>query len=251
MYRQWKALGEGGSNTSEGIALQCRRLNFAFEGLAKASNDGHELILGGDLNINRHTQNDPCSRPDLKALTPYLEDFMMTHNMTQINHRPTRHQIGSKSSLLDLFLSNIPQRITTTENVLNTLSEHKGVKICLHTKTEIKQPKSSIFRDYKNATFNIMQLIIDKSDELQSLFADLDPDVISKKLVSGMKDVTDLVVTKRRIQTRKRKDEFWTKELQQERNKLKELNAKQIGMRDPEDIRMYKNFKNRHTKNIQ
>ena len=79
-----KAPGEGSASKCKGIAQQCRRLNLASEGLAGACTDWHELILGGDLNIDRHTPNNPSSRPDLKALTPYLEYFLMSNNLTQI-----------------------------------------------------------------------------------------------------------------------------------------------------------------------
>ena len=85
--------------------------------------------------------------------------------------------------------------------------------------------------------------MVDTNKKLQSLFADLDPDVIGEKLVSGMKDITDAVVMKKRIQTRKHINQFWTKELEEGREKLKNLNTIAIRTRDPEDLRMYKNFK--------
>jgi len=72
----------------------------------------------------------------------HLEDFLMTQNLAQMNFKPTHHQVGCKSSLLDSFISNIPGRITNVEKFLNTMSEHKGVKCTIHTKTQINTQKA-------------------------------------------------------------------------------------------------------------
>merc|ERR1711954_184541 len=112
------------------------------------------MLVGGDLNIDRHPPNDPCSRAEIKALNPILEDIMVTLNLNQLNHKPTRHQFGQRSSLLDLYLCNIPQRISNIENTINTLSEYDRVKCRLHMKTAIRQSKSFLKRDYRACNFS-------------------------------------------------------------------------------------------------
>merc|ERR1711954_627910 len=140
IYRQWKAPSETDSNTAEGIARQVQRLELAVEGLSRVVKDGNVHLVAGDLNIDRHLPNDPLSRPDMRALTPVLEDYLMDASMVQVNWKPTRHQQGCRSSLLDLFLTNIPERVTNVENFVNTLSEHEGVRCTLQTKSIIKNP---------------------------------------------------------------------------------------------------------------
>lgn len=76
--------------------------------MSDASNQTYEIIMIGDFNINRHPPKDPLKCPELCALTPILENFMMDHGMTQTNHKPTQHEIGQKRSILDLIISNIP-----------------------------------------------------------------------------------------------------------------------------------------------
>ena len=122
IYRQWKAPAETDSNTAEGIARQVQRLELAVQSLSRVVSDGNIHLVAGDINIDRHLPNDPLLRPDLRALTPVLEDYLIDSSMLQINHKPTRHQLGSRSSLLDLFLTNVPDRIVDIDNVLNTLS---------------------------------------------------------------------------------------------------------------------------------
>merc|ERR1711954_503279 len=88
MYRQWKAPREGGSNTDPGIARQVQRLKLAFEKLEENKIKDFDILLGGDINIDRHLPNNPLARPELKALSPVLEDFMTTCNLTQLNWLP-------------------------------------------------------------------------------------------------------------------------------------------------------------------
>ena len=119
-----------------------RRLEIAVERLSRVVEDGNVHLVAGDMNIDRHQPNDPLSRPDLRALTPVLEDYLMDSSMVQLNHKPTRHQLGSRSSLLDLILTNVPDRVVDVDNVLNTMSEHQGVICTLLTKTPANYQKA-------------------------------------------------------------------------------------------------------------
>merc|ERR1711954_258739 len=197
VYRQWKARGESGANTSLCIARQCQRLKVMTEKLNKIFEDNFELVVAGDMNIDQHIRNNPCNRPDVRALTPILEELMMTKNLAQMNFKPTRHQNGCKSSLLDLFLMNIPDRMTNIENFVNTLSEHEGVKSISQTKSQVKIPKSRVIRNYSKCTFNIMKPMVDANDNLQSIFQEFDPEIIANKIVTGMREITDIVVEKK------------------------------------------------------
>ena len=82
IYRQWKAPGEINPNNSDGISRQCRRFKMMAENLEKISAAGFEMLVGGDINIDSHPANDPCSRAEIKALNPLLEDVMLTLNLS-------------------------------------------------------------------------------------------------------------------------------------------------------------------------
>merc|ERR1711954_519737 len=250
IYLQWKAPAETDSNTAEGIARQVQRLELAIQSLSRVVSDGNIHLVAGDINIDRHLPNDPLSRPDLRALTPILDDYLIDSSMVQINHKPTCHQLGSRSSLLDLFLTNVPDRVVDVDNVLNTMSEHQEVICTLLTKTPCKLSKSILIRNYANATFRNMQGLIDQNDNLQSLFNDHDPDVIGEKMIAGFNQITDTVVTRKRVQVCNRGVKFWSKSLETERKIVAGLNTQAIRTRNPDDFRFYKNKKNTHSRNI-
>ena len=52
LYRQWKAPGETGANTSEGIKRQCSRLKMVVDSLNKVCEEDYELVVAGDINID-------------------------------------------------------------------------------------------------------------------------------------------------------------------------------------------------------
>ena len=61
IYRQWKAPGEINPNNAAGIARQVRRFKLMTENLDKIAADNYDMIVGGDINIDRHPPNDPLS----------------------------------------------------------------------------------------------------------------------------------------------------------------------------------------------
>ena len=95
-----------------------------------------------------------------------------------------------------------------------------------------------------------MQPLVDQSDKLQSLFSEDNPEIIADLLMDGLKEITDQLVTKSRVQQRSRGVPYWCGKLEKERNLVKELNEKAIRSKQIEDARIYKHTKNQHSKNI-
>ena len=142
---------------------------------------------------------------------------MLSENIKQLNFEPTRHQAGVNSSLLDLYLANILERIKNIENFTNTSSEHDGVRCVLHLKGDISVSRSYLYRDYRMCTFNNVQPLVDSSHRLQSLFNDSDPEVIAEKLILGMKEITDCTVSKKRVQPKSCCVPYWNANLESKR----------------------------------
>merc|ERR1711954_303758 len=101
----------------------------------------------------------------------------------------------------------------------------EGVKLILHPKTLVKKTKSRIVHKKTEATFNVMQPMVDQNFKLQSLFNDNDPDTIEQKLREGLKEITDSVVEKRRVQTKNRGCLYWNQELERQRKEVEKLST--------------------------
>ena len=91
------------------------------------------------------------------------------------------------------------------------------MRIVIHLKSDAKAPNSFVMRDYSACTFSTLQPLVDGNEKLQSLFTNLEPEIIAEKLLTGMKEVTDVAISKRRIQKRERGVPFWNANLEEER----------------------------------
>ena len=95
----------------------------------------HETLISGDINIDRHIPNNPESRPELKEMIKMIEKFMRDKSVNQVNFKPTRHRNKQRSTLLDLFIVNCPDKCSDIRNGINSTSEHEYVVLNL-----LKQP---------------------------------------------------------------------------------------------------------------
>ena len=53
IYRQWKAPGETGANTADGISRQCARLRAMTDKLSNICEEKYKLLIAVDLDIDR------------------------------------------------------------------------------------------------------------------------------------------------------------------------------------------------------
>ena len=158
IYRQWKLKGDFNAFDNEGIKKQIARLKTQCINLHKIRKETDNMIVGGDISIDKNLHNDPTNRPELKALTPIWDQCMLDCGLIQLNFKNTWHMPGKRPSLLDLYYTTKPQMISGVENVTNMLSEHDGVKLNLHTKNLRVRPQFDVVRNYKNVNYqNLME----------------------------------------------------------------------------------------------
>ena len=219
-------MGEDEPLSPEGIKRQVRRFRKFKEAVDKAKDEGHEISVIGDLNIDQWQENDPMSRPELRALQPVLDDLILTNSLTLMNTEPTRHMRGQKSSLLDLVLVSDEYKIKGLKNLKTGLSDHDGVIFSYLVKSLVNKPQFTISRDYSQITASNLMPLIDNSHNLQSLFSQMDPDNIALMLKDGMDQVINKLITKKRYQRRKNETPYDDHELREIRKEVKLLNKK-------------------------
>ena len=92
--------------------------------------------------------------------------------------------------------------------------------------------------------------MVDNNMNLQSPFSDLDPEIISQKLTTGLQEITDITFIKKRVHDKARGVLFWSSTLEDERRSVSELIKNAIESKDVEDTRAFKHAKNQHSRNI-
>ena len=249
-YRQWKSVGSSLPFNSDSIHDQTFRLNQLISSYQKATDSGSSIIIGGDINIDRHLPNDPLERNDLKVLYPILDDFITINNMTQVNWSPTRHRIGQKSTLLDIFISNCPGKINGVTYVPNSLSEHEGVLMTLHNEDIQIQPQFFSRCCYKKVIWNNLEPLITNSNILNSVFSSRDPDYITNSLLDETNRFMDLLAPITQHQRTKKSKDGLNNEIRNFKLKMNVQITKAIKSKDPDEFRKSKHLKNTYKKMI-
>ena len=248
LYRPWKASGD--SEDSEGIRKQVSRLNSMCNQINLICKDFKKVLIGGDLNIDHCLENNPLSRPELKALYPIWEQCIIDNDLCQMNRKNTWHRPGKRSSLLDIFFSNCPNLIDGVQNMVNTLSEHDGVRVNFHTSEIISKPLFTTRRIYKNVTHDKLLEILDekRNSKIQSIFSSQDPDRIASTILEELNNALKNLMVIKKEQTKKHKTPFWNSRLEAQRKQIIFLTKHAQNTNSHDDHRMLKHAQNRHSK---
>ena len=160
-------------------------------------------IWMGDINVDMNPKNDVLSKPDLKIIKPMFEDILSSNSLAIINEEPTWFQPGRRESLLDLFVMSHLEHSISHSNVINVLSQHAGVILDLNLALSPPKKQFITIRDYSKITWTNLEPFIDANNNLNELFAELDPDIIANKLNQELNNIANQLITKTRIQYRK------------------------------------------------
>ena len=89
-YRQWRGKSPQCTFNEYQNDHQVKRFKSLIDIWTEVTRLGPTLILG-DINIDRHPENDPISCNELKDLILMLDDFQESSNVTLVNSDTTRH----------------------------------------------------------------------------------------------------------------------------------------------------------------
>ena len=113
------------------------------ESLSKAVNNYENILLMGDLNINKLTQTN--SNNTANHLTDFCEFFALSNS---VNVKTCTKSVCGTS--LDIMLTNKPRSFYNTSAVATGLSDcHKLILSNLRAHFKRLPPKKTIYRDYK------------------------------------------------------------------------------------------------------
>ena len=95
-YRQWRGVSSECRFNKYDNDHQILRLQALINLWKYLLSQGQMLLIGGDVNIDRHLPNNPLGRAELKDLIPMFQDFLDEENVSQLNWEPTRFLFRDK-----------------------------------------------------------------------------------------------------------------------------------------------------------
>ena len=105
------------------------------------------------------------------------------------------------------ILQQCPRLINGIQNVVNTLSEHDGVCVNLHTSERLSKPQFTTKRIYKNVTHDKLMEILDetRNAKIQLIFTSQNPDFIASTLLEEVNAALKNLMIIKKEQVRKHK----------------------------------------------
>ena len=204
-YRQWRQLEAKNENKSRNMLNQKIRFQQWLGSWEMANNEGKQIILIGDMNIDVG----PWLNPEI-PLTEYqqsksqLLSLIKTKttqlNMELIRTKPTRYQGINVPSTLDVIFSNFPHLIIDHQ-LIEASSDHK---IVLFQKAVNIKPKLQLINKMRSYKAYSKLGLVQKLDMplLNSLLENNDADTIAETMVEEINRVLDLVAPIKTIQLR-------------------------------------------------
>ena len=131
---------------------QRERLNQILAQGSNATSYSDKIVLVWDANIDLNPENNTNERYDVKLLAEDYMEFMDTNNFVLVNEEPTRHWSGTKSSLIDHFVTNCASHIDNIITQHSCIADHDLVSILFHTEIIQDKPQFRMTRNWTNLT---------------------------------------------------------------------------------------------------
>ena len=121
----------------------------------------------------------PHQRYDIKETLPKMEELISKHNLTLLNWKPTCFMSGQVPSLLDLFITSVPNKFSNTTYVNTLASKHFGVKTSFSDTDYTCNQQFLSYRDLKKVTRwdDIDQIQL--NPQFDAIFQIEDPELIA------------------------------------------------------------------------
>ena len=248
MYREWGYLNQS-DKTSHSLRAQFERWQIVIENWERALQEGREVVLLGDININSlKWMKDNLSAGDtthkLRPLIDLLFEKIVPFGVSQLVTTPTHHD-----SCLDHLYSNKPEKLVDTVALYNGGSDHKMIYTVRYAKDINRKTRYMRKRQFKN--FDVESFKSDiHAQKWLDIYMSTDVDSAVAKLTNKVTTILDRYAPVRTIQVRKHyapwlSDE--TKHLMQQRNRAQQTYLKS---QDIDKAREYRNLRNQVTNMI-
>ena len=251
IYREWQHMGQGPTNTTGNIADQLQRWLTFIEMWEKALNEGKEVIVLGDVNLDflkwnssSLPVNDSSSR--LKQLNELIFNRIFPHGVRQLVTTPTRLSAVDAPSGLDHIYTNKPDKCSEVQAEIQGGSDHKLLKITRFSKAFVRKTRYVKKRCFKNFLPGQFCEAV-KQISWYELYMCNSPSTAADILTRELSNILDKFAPVRKIQIHT-KYAAWlsdaSKKLLEKRN---EAQKRACESKDPDDWRAYKNLRNTAT----
>ena len=248
-YREWQNLNQNEDRSSGTIPQQLARWLHFLDQWEKALATGLEVHCLGDMNLNHCNWTDPDlphsnQSYKLRELTSALFARIIPLGVAQLVSGATRHFPGQKSSGLDHYYTNRPDKISPVQKHHHGGSDHMLIGAIRFSRSIKNSPKYIRKRSYRNFDSNLFIQEVRQICWLNVYLCE-DADEAVHLLSEHITGILDKMAPMKTVQIRTNFSPWISKEtleMMKERNKLQKL-ASETG--DKNDWKKYKHLRNK------
>ena len=247
-YREWQLLNQA-DKSSLTVAEQLSRWTTFLGQWERALNTGLEVHVLGDMNINHLNWTDqslPSSNQThrLRSLVAALFSRIFPHGVSQLVKVATRHFPGQRSTGLDHYYTNRPDKLSDVQAQHCGGSDHMLIFAVRYSRAVKTSPRYVRKRSYKNFDPNLFLVAVQQINWLD-LYLSTDVNQAVQILSDKITFILDVMAPIRTIQVRTKYAPWLSKEtirLMKERDNLQRIAAES---KRREDWVQFKSLRNR------
>ena len=247
-YREWQLLNQK-DKSSLSLSEQLNRWTVFLGQWEKALDTGLEVHVLGDMNINHCNWTDqslPKTNQSnrLRSLIDALFSRILPHGVSQLVTGPTRHFPGQKSTGLDHYYTNRPDKLSNVQTQHCGGSDHMLIFAIRYSRAVKSSPRYVRKRRYKNFDPDQFVAAVQQISWLE-LYLCGDVNLAVQLLSDKITCILDVMAPMRTIQVRTLYAPWLTKEtiaLMKERDQSQKIAAL---TRNREDWIKFKSLRNR------
>ena len=205
-YREWRKLKAKSKRVSGSDKQQLKRLDGWEESWLKANEEGKQMILMGDFNVDVR----PWTHP-LEELTAYqsskkhmlskLREMCSVINVDIMKTNSTRSQGQSCASILDVVFSNCIS-LLTNPILIPSSTDHKIVMFSKKGKPFDIKPVCVTARSFKKYNKHEMMRLLNVT-EINKLLWEKDTNYVANNLILQINGALDVIAPIKKIQIRR------------------------------------------------
>ena len=250
-YRQWRQIENGKAviGTESPRAQNVRFKNITNKWATLLENE-EEVISISDTNIDLDKDYSKIHNfePHEKVMITPLQTIGhpdLQQGGIMDKNPPHQNSPQKKYTNIDHMFTNQPHKITTHQVLNNGASDHLILKYTRTAKNQMFFPKYTMFRDYQKICWQEIKANLRNDPKLSLAEQSDNPDVIAESLITAINFHLNSQQPIKRVQTSKKLPKFASPETILEINKRDQALKRSSVTKNEEDIRQYKNSRNR------
>ena len=250
-YREWKYLKETGRQPGSDLPKeQMVRFRNILGQITNAASFSNKILLGWDANLDLSKENDMNSRYDVKQIAEEYMEFMNVNDFVLMNHEPTRHWSGCKSTLIDHFISNTPGHIDNIITKHSHIADHDWVSIMFHTDLIIDKPQFLMTRSWSELNKENLDKLIDNDPIINGIFNLTGVDKVWNILILQINSYINQLAPTRIIQIKKNSAPYMCEEADYRLNECDKALTEAIRTDEQEKWRVWRSLRNQTSRFI-